>query len=153
MEMAGKQMVDASLARTWEALNDPAILRECIKGCTAFESSGDNRFDVKMVVAIGPMKVKFGGSIALAEIEPLAGYVIHAAAEGLGGVGFGTGVIRVRLGQPAAGGTEVNYTVNANVGGKIAQLGSRLIQGVAMKMTGEFFAAFNAQLAAAAPAE
>lgn len=146
MDLAGKQTVSAPVEVVWAALNDPDMLRQCIKGCTEFSANGENNFDVKMTVTLGPMKVKFSGTIALSDMMPLQGYVISADAEGLYGMGRGSGVIHVEIAEAEAGKTNIGYTVEANVAGKIAQLGSRLIQSSALKLTNDFFAAFDAKL-------
>jgi carbon monoxide dehydrogenase subunit G len=141
MEMTGEQLVPASQAATWAALNDPEILKACIPGCESIEKSGDNEYTVQMTARVGPVSAKFKGRMALSNIKAPESYSI--AFEGQGGVaGFAKGGADVSL-KAAEGGTLLSYKAKANVGGKLAQIGSRLVDAAAAKVAGEFFAAFN----------
>jgi carbon monoxide dehydrogenase subunit G len=131
--------------QAWEALNDPAILKACIPGCDKLESTGENQFAVGMALRIGPVSAKFSGKIQLADLNPPASYTL--SFEGQGGVaGFGKGTASVTL-VPNDAGCELQYTVHAQVGGKIAQLGQRLIDGAAKSLAEDFFKRFDAAAA------
>jgi hypothetical protein len=147
MDMSNSVSLPSSQARVWEALNDPAILKQCIDGCESIERTGENEYKVAMTVAIGPVKAKFKGNLRLTDIDPPNAYTLQF--DGQGGVaGFGKGSAKVTL-TPEGAGTRLAYTVNAQIGGKIAQLGSRLIDGVSKKMADDFFKAFKAAIAPA----
>jgi len=145
MEMTGEQLIHASQAETWAALNDPAILKECVPGCESIERTSDNEYLVQMTARVGPVSAKFKGKMTLSDIKAPDSYSI--AFEGQGGVaGFAKGGAEVRL---AAEGhdTRLAYKVKANVGGKLAQIGSRLVDAAANKVVNEFFNAFNEKIA------
>ncbi|MEQ1880090.1 MAG: carbon monoxide dehydrogenase subunit G [Burkholderiales bacterium] len=147
MEISGEQRIALSQQRVWEALNDPEILKVCIAGCESIERVSDNEYKVAMTAAIGPVKAKFSGKLLLSDLNPPNSYSL--AFEGSGGAaGFGKGSARVTL---ATNGevTLLTYKATASVGGKLAQIGSRLIDGVAKKMSDDFFAKFNATVATA----
>ncbi len=145
MEIGGEQRIALSQQRVWDALNDPAILKACIAGCESIERVSDNEYKVAMTAAIGPVKAKFSGKLLLADLNPPNSYSL--AFEGSGGAaGFGKGSAQVSL-APDGDGTLLTYKANASVGGKLAQIGSRLIDGVAKKMSDDFFAKFNATVA------
>jgi carbon monoxide dehydrogenase subunit G len=147
MEMTGEQLIPLPQQRVWEALNDPGILKACIPGCESIEKVSDTEYKVVMTAAIGPVKAKFNGKLLLAELNPPHSYSI--AFEGSGGAaGFGKGAAQVSL-LPEGGGTRLTYKATASLGGKLAQIGSRLIDGVARKMSEEFFARFNQVVAPA----
>ena len=147
MEMTGEQLIPASQQHTWDALNDPEILKVCVPGCDSIEKTGENEYLVLMVARIGPVSAKFKGKLALSELDPPNSYSI--AFEGQGGVaGFGKGGAQVRL-APEGEGTRLAYSVKASVGGKLAQIGSRLVDAAAKKIANDFFRAFNDQVAAA----
>jgi uncharacterized protein len=134
----------AERERVWAALNDPQVLKACIPGCEELERTGENGFRATAKVAIGPVKATFKGNVTLSDIDAPNGYTI--SGEGQGGVaGFAKGGAKVRL-DDADAGTRLVYDVEAQVGGKIAQLGGRLINGVAKKYADEFFANFARQL-------
>jgi carbon monoxide dehydrogenase subunit G len=156
MEMTGEQFIPLPQQKVWEALNDPEILKSSIAGCEAIEKVSENEYKVALTAAVGPVKAKFAGKLALSDLNPPNSYAI--AFEGSGGAaGFGKGGAKVSL-SPEGSGTKLAYTANAQVGGKLAQVGSRLIDGVARKMADDFFKTFVAQIApaeaiaAAAPA-
>jgi hypothetical protein len=141
MDMTGEQIIPLPQQRVWEALNDPAILKACIPGCETMEKVSDNEYRVVMSASVGPVKAKFSGKLLLSDLNPPNSYAL--AFEGSGGAaGFGKGSSTVTL-SPADGGTRLAYTAHATVGGKLAQVGSRLIDGVARKMADDFFAKFN----------
>jgi carbon monoxide dehydrogenase subunit G len=134
-----------SQQRTWEALNDTAILRASIPGCESIEADGENAYALSMSAAVGPVKARFKGRMVLTNIDAPHTYTI--VFEGQGGVaGFGKGETRVTLEPEGAGATRLTYTATAQVGGKLAQIGSRLVDGAARKLAGEFFKRFTAQV-------
>ena len=148
MEMSGEQHIPLAQQRVWEALNDPAILKACIPGCESIDRISDNEYKVAMTAAVGPVKAKFSGKLLLSDIDPPNAYSL--AFEGSGGAaGFGKGSAQVSL-APESGGTLLTYKAQASVGGKLAQIGSRLIDGVARKMADDFFIRFNKTVAPAA---
>lgn len=151
MELTGQQRIAAPIDRTWVALNDPGVLKECITGCESIERVSDREYAMAMAVKIGPVNAKFRGKLFLDNLQPPNSYTINF--EGQGGVaGFGKGSADVKL-TPDAGATVLDYTAKAQVGGKIAQIGSRLVDIAAKKMADDFFNAFNAKVAGAAATE
>ena len=148
MEMSGEERIPATQGETWAALNDPEILKACVPGCESIERAAENEYQVLMVARIGPVSARFKGRLALSDLDPPNSYAI--AFEGQGGAaGFGTGSARVQL-APEGEGTLLTYQVKANVGGKLAQIGSRLVDAAAKKIAQDFFAAFNAKVGAQA---
>jgi uncharacterized protein len=148
MTMNGEVTLPAERERVWAALNDPEILKSCIPGCEELTKVSDTELVAKARVAVGPVKAPFSGKVTLSDLDPPNGYRI--SGEGQGGVaGFAKGGATVRL-EDVEGGTRMTYDVDAQVGGKLAQLGGRLINGVAKKYADEFFARFSK---AVAPAE
>lgn len=151
MEMNGEQLIQATQADTWAALNDPAILKDCVPGCESIESSGDNEYAVLMTARVGPVSAKFKGKMTLSNIVAPDSYSI--SFEGQGGVaGFAKGSADVSL-APAGHGTRLSYKVKANVGGKLAQIGSRLVDAAANKVANDFFVAFNEKVGKPAAAD
>ncbi len=145
MEMTGEQIIPLPQQQVWEALNDPAVLKDCIAGCDLMEKISDTEYKVGMTAAVGPVKAKFAGKLLLTDVDPPNAYSL--AFEGSGGVaGFGKGTAHVSL-SPEGAGTRLSYVTKASVGGKLAQIGSRLIDGVARKMADDFFVKFNARVA------
>jgi carbon monoxide dehydrogenase subunit G len=145
MEMTGEQIIPLPQQQVWEALNDPAVLKDCIAGCDLMEKVSDSEYKVGMTASVGPVKAKFAGKLLLQDMNPPNAYSL--AFEGSGGVaGFGKGTASVSL-APEGDGTKLSYTCKATVGGKLAQIGSRLIDGVARKMADDFFVNFNARVA------
>ena len=142
MTMTGEVTLAADRSRVWAMLNDPAVLRSCIPGCQSLDKTSDTSFAAVARVKIGPVGATFKGKVQLSDIAPNEGYTISGEGEG-GIAGFAKGGAKVALAD-AEGGTVLKYDVEANVGGKIAQLGSRLIDGVAKKMAAQFFASFAA---------
>lgn len=145
MDMTNAVTLPSPQARVWEALNDPEILRQCINGCESIERTGENAYNVAMMVAIGPVKARFKGSLRLTDIAAPHAYTLQFDGQG-GAAGFGKGSAQVTL-TPEGTGTRLAYAVHAQVGGRIAQLGSRLIDGASKKMADEFFEAFRAAIA------
>ncbi len=145
MEMTGEQLIPLPQAEVWRGLNDPEVLKACIPGCESIEKVSDSEYRVAMTASVGPVKAKFSGKLVLADLNPPNSYSLSFEGSG-GAAGFGKGGARVSL-APEGGGTKLSYTANASVGGKLAQVGSRLIDGVARKMADDFFTAFNAKLA------
>lgn len=151
MEMTGEQLILLPQQNVWEALNDPAVLKACIPGCETIERVSDTEYKVVMTAAVGPVKAKFNGKLRLADLNPPQSYSLSFEGSG-GAAGFGKGGAKVSL-APEGNHTRLSYTAQATVGGKLAQIGSRLIDGVARKMADEFFTRFNARLAPPATAE
>jgi uncharacterized protein len=141
MQMNGEELISASRERVWEALNDPEILRQAIPGCESVEKTADDSFAATVKVKIGPVKATFKGNVTLSNIDAPNGYTITGEGKG-GAAGFGKGGADITL-KDADNGTLLVYDVNASVGGKMAQIGSRLIDGTAKKLAGEFFNSFN----------
>lgn len=144
MNLTGEYRLAAPREAVWRALNDPEILRQSIPGCESVEKLSDTELTAKVTLAVGPMKAKFSGKVTLADLDPPNGYTI--SGEGQGGVaGFGKGKASVAL-EAADGGsaTVMRYQAEAQVGGKIAQLGARLIDATAKKLADEFFGRFAA---------
>jgi carbon monoxide dehydrogenase subunit G len=151
MDMSGEQTISAPRDRVWAALNDPEILRQAIPGCETVEKTSDSEFVATVVAKVGPVKATFKGKVTLSDIDPPNGYTITGEGQG-GAAGFGKGGAKVAL-SDAPGGTLLRYTANASVGGKLAQIGSRLIDSTARKMADDFFSRFKEIVsAAAAPA-
>lgn len=147
MELTGNRLIAADRAAVWAHLNSADTLRAAIPGCTELTGSPEDGFEAVVVQRIGPVKATFRGKVTLSDI--IAGESYTITGEGSGGVaGFAKGGARVRLAE-AVGGTELTYDVQAHVGGKIAQLGARLIDGFARKMADQFFERF--QVAVEAP--
>ena len=141
MEMTGQQLVPLSRERTWEALNDTAMLKACIPGCDTLEQVEHNQFQLVMTARIGPVSAKFKGLMKLDKVDPPTAYTM--IFEGQGGVaGFAKGEAAVSLSDESEG-TLLSYSVKAMIGGKLAQLGARLIDGVARKLADDFFKCFN----------
>lgn len=141
MDMSGSQQIAAPMRQVWDALNDPEILKASIHGCESLTVAGENAFEATVVAKVGPIKARFNGKIQLQDIDAPRGYVI--VGEGSGGIaGFAKGKATVNLSEQA-GITTLDYKVEANIGGKLAQLGSRLISSVAKKEADLFFAAFT----------
>ena len=144
MEQAGEYVVRAARDAVWAALNDPETLRKCIDGCQSMEQVDETHYATAVKAKIGPVSALFKADLALEDLDPPNSYSINASAKG-GAAGFGNGVARVQL-SDAGEDTLLQYTVSANVGGKLAQIGSRLIDGAARKMADDFFARFSAEV-------
>ncbi|GLC95541.1 carbon monoxide dehydrogenase [Cupriavidus sp. TA19] len=141
MEMNQSQRLPIPQQVAWEALNDTELLKQCIPGCESIEPDGENAYLVAMTAAVGPVKARFKGRMALEDIQAPDSYTIRFDGQG-GAAGFGKGTARVRL-EPDGDETVLNYTVDAHVGGKIAQIGSRLVDAAARKLADTFFARFT----------
>ena len=139
MKLEGSYRLKEKKEVVWQALNDPVILRQCIPGCESFEKESDTIFTVTATNQVGPMNASFSGTVTLSNIQENQSYTIKG--EGKSSVGFANGSADVKLIEEN-GSTTLRYEVNANIGGKIAQLGSRLIDGVAKKMSDYFFGRF-----------
>ena len=146
MEMSGEENIPASQDDTWAALNDPEMLKACVPGCETIDRLAENEYQVLMVARIGPVSAKFKGKLVLSDLKPPHSYAI--AFEGQGGAaGFGKGSAQVQL-APDGEGTKLIYQVKASVGGKLAQIGSRLVDAAARKIAQDFFAALNNKVGA-----
>ena len=149
MEMTGERRIPAPRQAVWDALNDPEVLRASIPGCESVERVADDQFQARVAVKLGPMSAKFGGKVKLENLNPPAGYTISGEGNG-GAMGFAKGGADVALEEVGPAETLLSYTVKAQVGGKIAQLGARLIDSTAKQMADQFFDRFAAQLTPAA---
>jgi hypothetical protein len=141
MDMNGSQRIEASREKVYAALNDVEILKQCIPGCESIEKTSDNEMNAKVTLRVGPVKASFTGKVILSDFDPPNGYTI--TGEGAGGMaGFAKGSAAVKL-EADGNATILHYTVKADVGGKLAQLGGRLIDATATKLAGEFFETFG----------
>jgi uncharacterized protein len=144
MELTGERLIPADVARTWSALNDPDTLKACIPGCESLTRTGDNSFESVVAVKIGPVNARFKGKVNLTNVQPPTAYTLNFDGQG-GGAGFGKGSADVAL-SPEGDATRLRFNAKAQVGGKMAQVGSRLIDATAQKLAEQFFSAFEAQL-------
>jgi uncharacterized protein len=142
MDMSGERVIAAPREKVWEALNDPEVLRQSIEGCESIDKTSDTEMTAKVVARLGPVKAKFGGKVTLSDLDPPNGYTLTGEGNGAG-AGFAKGVAKVSLADEG-GSTRLSYQVHADVSGKIAQIGSRLIEGSARKMADDFFDRFSA---------
>jgi hypothetical protein len=141
MEMTGEFRIPAPRERVWEALNDPETLKQAIPGCQTIEKVSDTEFTAKVVAKVGPVRATFGGKVNLTDLDPPKAYTI--SGEGSGGVaGFAKGSAKVKLDEEGGEATTLHYEVQAHVGGKLAQIGSRLIDATSRKMAEDFFGRF-----------
>ncbi|WP_043363931.1 carbon monoxide dehydrogenase subunit G [Belnapia sp. F-4-1] len=145
MEMTGERRIPAPRQQVWEALNDPQVLQASIPGCESVERVGDDQFQAKVALKLGPMSAKFGGKVKLENLNPPASYTISGEGNG-GAMGFAKGGADVALEEVGPSETLLTYNVKAQVGGKMAQLGGRLIDSTAKQMADQFFNRFAAQL-------
>ncbi len=146
MELLGERLIPASVDDTWAALNDPAVLKACIAGCESVDRTADDAFTAVVALKIGPVSARFKGNLKLTNVTPPTGYTIHF--DGQGGIaGFGKGSADVAL-TPEGAQTKLAYHARATVGGKMAQIGSRLIDATASKLTEDFFRSFEAKMTA-----
>ncbi len=150
MKMTGSRQIQAPQAEVWAKLNDVDVLKRCIPGCESLEKVGDNDLKSTVAVKIGPMNVKFSGAVTLSDLNPPTSYRISGKGQG-GAAGFASGGANVQL-EPKDGGTLLTYDVDATVGGKIAQLGARLIDATAASLANQFFDRFAAEVVPAAAA-
>lgn len=149
MEMSGEQRIPTDRDSVWRALNDPEMLKSCIPGCESIAAGEDGEYRVKLLAVVGPIKARFSGKMTLTDLDPPRSYRILFEGQG-GPAGFAKGEAAVQL-EPEGGATRMAYRVKAQVGGKLAQVGSRLIDGVAKKVADEFFDAFGVRVGAAEP--
>jgi len=146
MEMQGSRHLAVTQQQAWDALNDPQVLKACIPGCEKIEAAGENQYAIGMGVKVGPVAAKFAGRIHLLEVMAPNSYTLTFEGNG-GAAGFGKGSAKVNLAPPTEGaGCELAYTAQAQVGGKIAQVGQRLVDGVARSMADDFFRRFDQEM-------
>lgn len=145
MQLKGEQLIDAPRDVVWTAINDPDVLRRSIPGCEELEGSVEEGFTAKVVIKIGPIKAKFSGTVRISDVEAPAGY--RLSGEGNGGIaGFAKGEAEVSLTEEG-GQTRLTYVCTSQIGGKLAQLGSRLIDSTARKLADQFFQSLAVQIA------
>ncbi|MCZ6862078.1 MAG: carbon monoxide dehydrogenase subunit G [Alphaproteobacteria bacterium] len=142
MDMTGEELIAAPRERVYEALNDVDILKQSIPGCEEIEKTSDTEMTAKVVIKVGPVKAKFSGKVTLSDLNPPEGYTISGQGKG-GPAGFAKGGAKVRL-EESGSDTILHYEVHAEVGGKLAQIGGRLIDSTAKKLAGQFFTNFSA---------
>ena len=145
MQLTNQQTLPVTLAQAWEALNDITLLQAAIPGCEGITPTGENQYEVLVTAAIGPVKAKFKGKLQLENLQPPTSYTLRFEGQG-GAAGHGKGHADIRLEATGTHITVLHYTAHATVGGKIAQLGSRLVDMAAQKMATEFFETFNTKL-------
>lgn len=149
MKMQGEEIIAAPRQLVWDALNDPEVLKQCITGCEEIKKKSPTEFEAKVTARVGPVKASFVGNVKMSKLNPPRSYVI--SGEGKGGIaGFAKGGATVQLSDTADGNTKLSYDVDAQVGGKLAQIGSRLIDSTAKKMAADFFKKFNSIVSARA---
>lgn len=147
MDFSGRYRISADRETVWKGLNDPEILKAAIPGCQSLEQTGEDGFSATVVAKLGPVKATFKGAVTLSDLNPPESYTL--AGEGKGGMaGFGKGAAKVALSEEAPGVTVLDYTAEAQIGGKLAQIGSRLIKGSVKKLTNDFFIGFAKALEA-----
>jgi len=145
MELQGQRTIPASRQRTWDALNDPAILKDCIGGCESLERTGEDSLQALVAVKVGPVSARFKGNLKLSNVNAPVSYTM--GFDGQGGVaGFGKGSADVELVEVGPRETLLKYVAKAQVGGKLAQVGSRLVDAAASKIAEDFFVAFEGKL-------
>ena len=149
MQMSGSRQIEASQTTVWRSLNDPAVLKRCIPGCESLEKIDDTNMKGVVALKLGPMALRFTGDVVLSNLNPPNSYRLTGSGKA-GPAGFASGFADVSL-VPKDGGTELTYKVESTVGGRIAQLGARLIDAAAAQLAGEFFDKFAAEVAPAAP--
>ena len=149
MKMSGDKILNAPQTRVWAALNDPEVLRQSIPGCESFQQQPDGSYRAAVAAKIGPVQARFNGTVRLSDLDPPNGYTISGEGSG-GAAGSAKGSAKVRL-DPAAGGTRLTWTADAQISGKLAQIGSRLIESTANHMAGQFFDRFGQIIAGEAP--
>ncbi len=149
MTMTGEVQLPASRATVWAKLNDPEVLKGCIPGCEQLDMTSDTEFQATATIKVGPVKARWKGKVKLSDLDPPNSYRISGEGEG-GVAGFAKGGAKVSL-TDSAGGTLLTYDVEAQIGGKLAQLGQRLISGAAKKTADDFFQKFAAAVAAGGP--
>ena len=148
MELSHTRVVPAPPAKVWEALNDPETLKACLPGCEIFERTADGEYRVVIAARVGPVSARFNGKMSMSDVDPPNAYTLHFEGQG-GAAGFARGEARVALAPESDAATSLTYAAKAQVGGKLAQIGSRLVDGAAAKLADDFFARFVARLAPA----
>ena len=148
MRQAGEQRVEAERQAVWDALNDPDVLARCIEGCEAMSRVAEDTFHARIRARVGPLSATFEAEIKLADLDPPNGYRLEASAKG-GAAGFGKGTAAISL-IPDGEGTLLRYEAEGSVGGKLAQIGERLVDPAARKLADDFFASFREAVAARA---
>jgi carbon monoxide dehydrogenase subunit G len=148
MDINGERMIPAPQQTVWDALNDPTVLQECIPGCDQMEKISETEYRLGMLAIVGPVKARFAGKLLLSDITAPQCYALNFEGSG-GAAGFGKGNAHVTLSPANGGATQLEYKATAQVGGKLAQVGSRLIDGIARKIAEDFFAKFEALVTAA----
>jgi len=143
MDMKDSRVINAPQAKVWAALNDPAMLKQCIIGCDSLEATADDTFVAAMSVKVGPVSAKFKGKLQLENVQPPNSYTLKFEGQG-GPAGFANGTAGVSLVAESESRTRLDYTANAMIGGKLAQVGSRLVDAAARKIADDFFAKFDA---------
>lgn len=152
MQFSGEYHIPAPRERVWAMLNDADVLRQCIPGCESLEADGPEAFKAKVTTKVGPVKATFNGAVTLSDLNPPESYKI--TGEGKGGVaGFAKGGADINLAEDGADATILTYTADAQVGGKLAQLGGRLIDSTARKMADQFFGKFSEMASGGAEAK
>jgi carbon monoxide dehydrogenase subunit G len=151
MELSNTRIVPASPQTVWNALNDPAVLKACLPGCETFERGADGAYTVVMAARVGPVSARFTGRMTMSDVDAPRSYTLHFEGQG-GAAGFARGQAHVALAPEGEQHTSMTYTAKAQVGGKLAQIGSRLVDGAAAKMTDDFFSRFVERVAGPAPA-
>jgi len=151
MEMQGERLISASRQVVWDTLNDAAALKSCLSGCDRLERVSDSKFEATITAKVGPVKTTFVGSVTLSDIDPPSAYTISFEGKG-GAAGFAKGSAKVRLAE-GDGVTHLHYVVAASLGGKLGQLGSRVVDGVARQMADDFFGRFVEFVGPSAAAE
>jgi carbon monoxide dehydrogenase subunit G len=150
VEQTGEYRILAGLDDVWSGLNDPEVLARCIDGCQSMDKVADDRFETSVKARVGPVSATFQAVLELSDISPPSSYTINANVKG-GAAGFAKGTAAVQLSDDSDGATLLRYQVKANVGGKLAQVGSRLIDGAARKMADDFFSAFGEEVSGETP--
>ena len=150
MELKGERRLPVDRATAWRALNDPQVLRACIPGCEAVDKVGEDEFAVTVAAALGPVRARFQGKLRLEDVVAPASYTLRFEGQA-GAAGFAKGSSAVSL-EEDGDATVLRYAVNAQVGGKLAQVGNRLIDSAALRLADEFFAAFERNVAPSPPA-
>lgn len=146
MDMKDSRVINAPQAKVWAALNDPAMLKQCIIGCDSLEATTEGSFVAAMSVKVGPVSAKFKGKLRLENVQPPDSYTLKFEGQG-GPAGFANGSAAVALVAESASSTRLNYTANAMIGGRLAQVGSRLVDAAARKIADDFFSKFDALVA------
>ncbi|MBX2805471.1 MAG: carbon monoxide dehydrogenase subunit G [Hyphomicrobiales bacterium] len=151
MKLAGEKILPLSQDKVWSALNDPKILQDSIPGCESFETVSENNYRAVVAMKIGPVQAKFNGTVNITDIDPPSGYTLSGQGTG-GSAGSAKGSAVVRL-EPAEGGTRLTWDADARISGKLAQIGSRLVESSANMMANQFFGRFEQLLAGEKPSD